>query len=119
MGTINYRYLIQGHWIGPAAEQPAVTGAKFLRTLDSLNMIDPLFSDWQVNRNWKIAEDDQPRLVPLNTARQRIVEIIEQGVARDDFGIPAPGSGYKARAMAGVRGPRQVGFCRADWPSIF
>jgi hypothetical protein len=110
MEPINYRYFIQGHWTGPAAEKPAVTGAKFLRTLDSLNVIDPLFSDWQVNRNWKISEDDQPRMLPLDTARDRIVEIVEQGVAHDDFGKPSPGYGYSVLGVAGVRGPRRVAF---------
>ena len=110
MTPINYRYFIQGHWTGPANEAPAVTGAKFLRTLDSLSVIDPLFSDWQVNRNWKIIEGDQPRLVPLDTARNHIAEIVEKGVAHDDFGKPTPGYGYKALAMAGARGPRQAAF---------
>ncbi len=110
MTPISYRYFVRGQWAGPADEKPAVTGAKFLQTLDSLSRIDPLFSGWKINRNWKVAEDDQPRLVPLDIARHRIAEIVEQGVAHDDFGKPAPGSGYKARAMAGARGPSQVAF---------
>jgi hypothetical protein len=110
MTPINYRYFIQGHWTGPAAEQPAVTGAKFLRTLDSLNAIDPLFSDWQVNRNWKITQDDQPRVLPLATARDHIVEIVERGIAHDDFGKPTPSYGYSVLGVAGARGPRRVAF---------
>jgi hypothetical protein len=108
MTQINYRYFIQGHWTGPANEAPAVTGKKFLRTLDSLSSIDPLFSGWQGNRNWKIPEGEEPRLIPLDIARDRIVEIVEKGVVHNDFGKPTPGYGYKALATAGARGPRQA-----------
>lgn len=110
MTPINYHYFVRGQWAGPADEKPAVIGAKFLQTLDSLSGIDPLFSGWQINRNWKITEDEQPRLVPLDTARKRIVEIVEKGVAHNDFDEPTPGYGYKALATAGARGPRQVAF---------
>ena len=110
MTPINYRYFIQGHWVGPAAEKPAVTGAKFLCTLESLSEIDPLLSNWHVNRNWKIAEDDQPRLIPLDGARERIVQIVEKGVAHDDFGATTPSYGYSVHATAGAKGPRQAAF---------
>jgi hypothetical protein len=119
MEPINYRYFIQGHWTGPANEAPAVTGTKFLRTLDSLSVIDPVFSDWQVNKNWKITEDDQPRLVPLDTARNQIAEIVEKGIAHDDFGKPTPGYGYKALAIAGARGPRRVTFAARTGDQTF
>jgi hypothetical protein len=108
--TINYRYFVRGHWVGPADEAPAVTGAKFLQTLDSLDGIDPLFSGWQLYRNWQIAEDDQPRLVPLAAARTRIAEIVGSGVARDDFDEPTSGYGYTVCATAGARGRRRVTF---------
>jgi hypothetical protein len=110
MEPINYRYFVQGHWTGLANEAPDVIGTKFLRTLDSLSSIDPLFSGWQVNRNWSITDDDEPRLTPLDIARKRIVEIVEKGVVHDDFGVPTPGYGYKALAIAGARGPRQAVF---------
>jgi hypothetical protein len=110
MMPINYRYFVRGSWAGPAAERPASTGAKFLRTLDSLSGIDPIFSGWQINRNWRIAEDEQPRLVPLAAARDRIVEIVENGVTLNDFNKPTPGYGYSVAATAGVRGPHHVTF---------
>lgn len=110
MEPINYRYFIQGHWSGPANEALAVTGARFVQTLDSLSAIDPVFSDWQVNRNWKLTEDDKPRLIPLDVARNRIVEIVENGIVHNDFGEPTPGYGYHVLAVAGARGPRRVAF---------
>jgi hypothetical protein len=119
MTPITYRYFVRGQWAGPVDEKPAVIGAKFLRTLDSLSSIDPLFSDWQINRNWKITEDEHPRLVPLDTARNRMVDIVEKGVAHDDFGKPTPGYGYKTLAVAGARGPRKVAFAARTGLQIF
>ena len=111
MTTINYSYRVQGEWVGPADEKPAVTGAKFLRTLDALSGNDPLFSGWQIYRNWQIAEDDQPRQLPLGTARNRIMEIVESGVGRDEFNEPTPAYyGYTVGATVGARGPRRVAF---------
>ncbi len=110
MTTINYNYAVRGKWAGPADEKPAVIGAKFLQTLDTLSRIDPIFAGWQVNRNWKITEDDQPRLVPLDTARRHIAAIVEEGVVHNDFNKPTPRYGYNALAIAGARGPRRVAF---------
>jgi hypothetical protein len=110
MTPISYEHAVRGSWDGPADEKPAVTGAKFLQTLDALSGIDPLFTDWQINRNWNIAEDGQPRRVPLATVRERIAEIVRKGIVHDDFGEPTPGYGYNVRAAAGVRGPRQASF---------
>jgi hypothetical protein len=110
MTIVNYNYAVRGKWAGPADEKPAVTGAKFLQTLDALSRVDPIFADWQVNRNWKIIEDDQPRLVPLAAARNRIAELVESGVVHNDFNKPTPRYGYNALATAGARGPRRVAF---------
>jgi hypothetical protein len=108
MTSINYRYFVRGHWRGPADEEPAVTGGKFLQTLDALSGIDTIFSGWQVIRNWEITEDEYPRFVPLDTARKRIAEIVESGVVHDDFNEPTPGYGYSVCATAGARGPHRV-----------
>jgi hypothetical protein len=104
----NYRYFVRGCWAGRPDEQPAVTGAKFLKALDLLSGIDPMFSDWQVIRNWRIAEDERPRQVPLATVRDRIAEIVEDGVALNDFNKPSPREGYSVAATAGARGSRNV-----------
>jgi hypothetical protein len=69
MTTNNYEYAVRGKRAGPKAGKPAIFGAKLLRTLDALSGIDPLLSGWQIYRNWNIAEDDQPRQVPLDAAR--------------------------------------------------
>jgi hypothetical protein len=119
MATINYRYFVRGIWPGPADEKPAVTGVKFLQTLDSLSDIDLLFSDWQLNRNWEITEDERSRLVPLATARNRIEEIVESGVAHDDFDEPTSAYGYSVAAMAGARGPRRVTFTARTGTQFF
>lgn len=110
MTPSNYRYFVRGRWTGRADEAPVVTGAKFLKALDSLSSVDTLFAGWQLNRNWKITEDEQPRLVPLDAARKHIAEIVESGVVHDDFNEPTPGYGYNVAAMAGARGPRHVTF---------
>jgi hypothetical protein len=108
MTPVNYSFDVQGHWFGPRDEKPAVTGAKFVKTLDLLSRIDPLLSDWQVIRNLEIAEDEQPRQLPLASVRNRIAAIVESGVSTDDFGQPEPASGYFAIATAGARGARYV-----------
>jgi hypothetical protein len=110
MTQISYRYFVRGSWAGPADEKPAVTGAKFLKALDSLSGIDTLLSGWQVMRNWKLTEDEWPRFVPLDAARDRIAEIVEQGVSRDERDQRDPRYGYSVSAAAGARGPRRVEF---------
>jgi hypothetical protein len=106
---IDYHYAVRGEWAGPPDEKPAVTGAKFLQTLDALSGINPLFSGWQLIRNRKIADDGQPREVPLDTVRERMAEIVETGLSHDEYGEPTPEyMGYAVHATAGTRGPRQV-----------
>jgi hypothetical protein len=108
MTSINYRYFVHAKWAETSSETPAAIGATFLKTLDALSGVDPLFAGWQVFRNLQIAEDEQPRQVPLDAARKRITEIVESGVARNDYDEPEPIYGYSAVATAGVRGPRYV-----------
>jgi hypothetical protein len=110
MTPINYRYFVRGKWAAPVEKSLATVGESFLRTLDSLSGIDPLFAGWQLIRNWKIAEDEGPRYVPLAIARERIVKIVENGLATDDLGEPAPEYGYWVAALAGARGPHHVRF---------
>jgi hypothetical protein len=108
MTSINYRYFVHAKWAETSSETPAAIGATFLKTLDALSGVDPFFAGWQVFRNLQIAEDEQPRQVPLDAARKRITEIVESGVARNDYDEPEPIYGYSAVATAGVRGPRYV-----------
>jgi hypothetical protein len=46
----------------------------------------------------------------FDTARNRIAEIVESGVAHNDFDQPRPRYGYSVAATAGTRGPRRVAF---------
>jgi hypothetical protein len=119
MTQISYRYFVRGSWAGPTDEKPAVTGAKFLKALDSLSGIDTLMSGWQVMRNWKLTEDERPRFVPLDAARDCIAEIVEQGVSRDELDQRDPRYGYSVSAAAGARGPRRVTFTARTGQQFF
>jgi hypothetical protein len=69
-------------------EQPASLGAKFLKTLDALSDIDPIFSNWLVM--------DYPAVdsYPLAAVRPRIAAVIEKNAKRDDWRHPHPEWGY-------------------------
>jgi hypothetical protein len=96
---------VRGSWLGPASEKPAITGAKFLKTLDALSGIDPIFSGWKFTGPWQLSEGQRDRYVPLAAGRERVAEIIEQGVYIDDFKEPCPELGHSVFAVAG-RGDR-------------
>jgi hypothetical protein len=119
MAPFNYRYFVRGQWAGPADENPAVTGAKFLQTLDALSGIDPLFTGWQFTGYWQIPEEHSSEFVPVAGARNRIVEIVEKGVYTDDFDKPRPEYGHAVFAVAGARGPRRVGFSASTSDQTF
>lgn len=68
MTPINYHYFVRGQWAGPADEKPAVIGAKFLQTLDSLSGIDPLF--FRLADQQKL-EDHRRRTAAAGPARHR------------------------------------------------
>lgn len=67
----------------------ASLGTKFLDTLDVLTRIDPtIFADWQ------IATLRKPPMLPLETARPRIAQVIGRTFYRDD-----PSIGYSLVAL--------------------
>lgn len=102
MTQIVYDYFIRSTWKG-RTETPAVIGAKFLKTLDALSGIDPIFTDWTVFDKRKVSS------IPLAAARPRIAAITESNVTRNDFDEPSPAYGYLASARAGeFRDPRSV-----------
>jgi hypothetical protein len=101
MTPINYRYFVRGQWVGPADEKPSLIGAKFLKTLDALSDIDPLFAGWQFTGRWQIPEEHRSSFIPLDAGRKRIVEIVESGVYIDDFNKPRPEYGHSVFAVAG------------------
>ena len=110
MMPISYRYFVRGHWAERPDAAPAVIGAKFLKTLDTLADIDPSFLGWQFTGPWQIPEEHRLSFVPLAIARERIKDIVESGVYVDDFNRPCPEYGYSVIAVAGGRGPRRVAF---------
>jgi Immunity protein 52 len=83
-------------------EAPAVIGAKFLDTLDTLSGIDPLFADWKVL--------DLPAMasLPLALARPRIATIVENNVVRNKREEPEPESGYDAIGVTDTAIPSRI-----------
>jgi hypothetical protein len=97
-----FTYYIRSEWQG-RTESPSSLGTKFLKTLDALSGIDPLFA------NWEVIDARAMSSLSLSEARSRIVRIIENNVARDDFGNAAPVYGYHASArISKTRGSRNA-----------
>jgi hypothetical protein len=104
MGESFYRYFIRSRW-QKRVETPAELGAKFLETLDALSSINAIFA------NWTITDIRNLSSLPLDAARSRIAGLIENNIARGDFGQPLPAYGYRAHARAGqFKDPRSVSF---------
>ncbi len=77
-------YFIQAHW-GARPELPAAIAARFLRTIDLLRAIDPLFANWMTGVN---------RPVDFDKVRDRFKDIVSGNVTKDDYGEPEPVYGY-------------------------
>src|SRR5262249_31586307 len=79
-----------------------VIGAKFLRSLDALSLIDPLFAKWDVL--------DRPAMdsLPLAVARPRIATVVENNIIRNDFDQPEPSSGYSAIGVTDTAIPSRI-----------
>jgi len=85
-------------------ENPSAIGERLVRTLDALSRSNP-----SIFINWEITDHLRKSFVPLETARSRIGEIIENNISRDDWGEPDPFYGYSVMAhTAGVATPRRV-----------
>jgi Immunity protein 52 len=69
---------------------PAVIGARFIETLDTLSEIDALLA------RWNVLDLPARAALPLAQARPRIAAIVEHNVVRDDHDQAEPTSGYKA-----------------------
>lgn len=106
--AMDYEYSVRANWLGVAGEKPVVIGSKVLETLDALREIDPMFSGWQFTGRWQLPEGQRDAYVPLDAGRERIVEIVEQGVHIDDFNEPCPELGHSVFAVAGPRGSRRI-----------
>jgi hypothetical protein len=107
-----YEYFIRSTW-GSRVETPAAIGAKFLKTLDALSEIDPIFSglllaDHPNPKSGDLMIDSlNIKATPVASARPRIAEIIENCVARDDAYERDPNYGYHPfAATSELGGPR-------------
>jgi hypothetical protein len=103
-----YSYFIRSGW-RERDEAPAAIGAKFVKTLDTLSSIDPIFAAWVIVEH--LFDLRSVRLIPLADARSRIAAIVEDNVPRNEFGKPSLARGYHANARAGeFKDPRSVSF---------
>jgi len=92
-------YYIRARW-GARPETPAEIASRFLRTIDLLRSIDPLFSKWITGVN---------KPVDLETVRDRFEDIVSGNITRDDYGEPEPIYGYGPFACTG-NNPDPLGY---------
>jgi hypothetical protein len=81
-------YDIDSRWLD-RPEAPAEIGNKFLRTLDVLERIDPIFSDWGTGDIEK-----NPTGTSIDQLRPSFPAFVESCVNRDDWNQPNPDGGY-------------------------
>jgi hypothetical protein len=82
-------YFISANWEA-RAETPDQLAARFLRMIDSLKEIDPVFSLWTCGRK---------RPEKLEEVRDRYAAEIAPAVVRDDWKKPVPQLGYSFGAL--------------------
>jgi len=78
---------------GPRGEDVAALARRFLKTLDLLREIDPVFKDWWFVRG-------PFNCVPMNEMDYRhLATLIAEHVSRDDDGTPEPEYGFYGSAL--------------------
>ncbi len=82
-------YYIRASW-EERAETPDELAARFLRMIDSLKVIDPVFRLWTCGRK---------RPESFEEVRDRYAEEIAAGITRDDWREPVPADGYRFGAL--------------------
>jgi len=94
----------------PRPETPAGLGHRMLKTLDALRDISPHFRDWSFSdhrlRISDLLDEDSEVIleklresrIPIESARERMTEVVEFGVRQGDFGEPEPNGGYTITA---------------------
>ena len=75
---------------GDRGHSPAQIGEKILRSTEALREIDRLFETWWFTDLVALEH------VPLEQARPRMTDLVEQGVVTDDDDEPEPQSGYSS-----------------------
>ena len=87
---IEFKSESKSYYIGASWEQRAETpeelAARFLRMIDSLKEIDPVFSLWTCGTK---------RPEKLEEVRDRYADEIAAGITRDDWREPLPADGYR------------------------
>ncbi len=95
MSQIAFDYSIRSE-LPLNSETPASIGAKFVETLDALTRIDPA-----VFTNWEVTDIPAMTSQPIEEARSRIADIVENNVSRDDLSEAEPEyGGYSAVAFS-------------------
>jgi hypothetical protein len=101
----NYSWFIQST-SSSGVEEPAVIGEKYLRTLDTLSRIDPVFGGWTIWEDhctldeleaWVEDGEKEPapiRPVLIEDARLNMNALVEANVQLDDWGESRPDEGY-------------------------
>jgi hypothetical protein len=94
-------YSVTAYW-GPRPQDPKAQVGPFLRTLDRLSRIHPVFGPWYLFRR-----GEGVPVAPLS--EERVCQIIADGVGRSDIGTPEPITGYQITAATGlVRVPNHI-----------
>jgi hypothetical protein len=106
------RFSVVSGW-QPRPESSETMGHRLLTNLEALADVSPYFGDWwladhRVSIEDMIEQDIDPDVVakilresqvPLEEARNRMAEVVEYGVRRDDDGVPEPEGGYGVSAF--------------------
>ncbi|HEX7968828.1 MAG TPA: Imm52 family immunity protein [Stellaceae bacterium] len=87
------RYSAVAYW-GPRPQSPEACVAPFLRMLEALSAIDPVFGNWTF-----LGPTKGTPLAPLG--KDDIARLIAEGVSREDDGTPFPQAGYQFGASNG------------------
>jgi hypothetical protein len=107
-----WEFKIAADW-EPRAESAETLGRRALKTIDALADASPHFTKWWFADNRvdiepmidagidaeAISKLLQERQVPLEAARNRMTEVVEYGVRKDDDGGPEPAGGYGISAF--------------------
>src|SRR5450755_646979 len=78
------------------AETPEALATRFVRTIDRLQEIDPVFALWTCGSK-------RPR--KFESMRNRYMEEVAEGLAKDDWGNLVPMNGYRFGALTRGQSP--------------
>jgi len=82
--TESKNFSVRASWEG-RAETPDELAARFLRMIDALKAIDPVFGLWTCGKRYSKKFEE---------VRERYAEEIAAGITRDDWREPIPEDGY-------------------------